>query len=107
MARECFGTLGCQTPPGPPFFGSMGSAPNHSLPRSNAMHLLYLDSSGTPELTDKTSRHYVMAGLGMRDQTWFALNKRLRGLKRLYQLGDVSFELHVKQFAVSITEQDE
>lgn len=71
------------------------------------MYLLYLDASGTPDVGDPMSTHYVLAGLCMRDGSWFGLDKRLRKLKARYQFSGLEFELHVKQFAVTISEQDE
>lgn len=74
------------------------------------MYLLYLDASGTPELQDRNSKHYVLVGLCMHEGSWFALNKRLQAVKRKYCLTDsdpAQLEIHVKQFAVTIKEQDE
>jgi len=68
------------------------------------MYLLYADASGAPELQDQ-SRHYVLLGLCMHEGTWFALNRRLQTLKSRYCPAGDDFELHVKQFAVSINEQ--
>lgn len=72
------------------------------------MYLLYLDASGTPELQDRNSRHYVLVGLCMHEGIWHALDHRLRALKQQYCLPDTDpdeFEVHVKQFAVGIPEQ--
>lgn len=72
------------------------------------MFLAYLDASGSSEVTDPTSSHYVLTALCMRDGSWFALDKRLNGLKERYQFpGGTPIELHVKQFACLIREQDE
>lgn len=43
----------------------------------------------------------------MRDRAWFGLEARLRTLKQRYEFPGVPFELHVKQFAGSIKEQDQ
>jgi hypothetical protein len=67
--------------------------------------LLYADASGTPDPQDN-SLHYVLTGLCVHEGTWFALNKRIEGLKRRFAFSDDGFELHVKQFAVTIREQD-
>lgn len=74
------------------------------------MYLLYLDASGTPELADANSKHYVLVGLCMHEGSWFALDKRLQAVKRKYCLSGTDpehLEIHVKQFAVTIKEQDE
>jgi hypothetical protein len=70
------------------------------------MFLLYLDASGTSELADHT-RHYVLVGAAVHENTWFALNKRLRGLRRKYAFPNEDFEIHVRDFNVLIREQDE
>jgi Protein of unknown function (DUF3800) len=73
------------------------------------MHLLYLDASGTPELQDN-SKHYVLMGLSIHESIWHELNERLDQLKQSYGYPGQDldhFELHVKQFNVSIQEQDE
>jgi len=68
------------------------------------MYLLYIDASGAPELQDH-SRHYTLLGMAMPESAWFALSRRVANLKSRYcPLGE-TFELHVKQFAVSIGEQ--
>ena len=74
------------------------------------MYLLYLDASGTPELQDRNSKHYVLVGLCMHEGNWFALDKRLQAVKRKYCLSGSDadqLEIHVKQFAVTIKEQEE
>jgi hypothetical protein len=74
------------------------------------MYLLYLDASGTPEQQDRNSKHYVLVGLCMHEGSWFALDKRLQAVKRKYCLSGTDpdqLEIHVKQFAVTIKEQDE
>ncbi|HEX7446862.1 MAG TPA: DUF3800 domain-containing protein [Pirellulales bacterium] len=71
------------------------------------MYLLYVDASGTPESQDSNSRHYVLVGLCVHEGTWFALDKRLNGLKAAYCPPGRDFELHAAQFAGSIREQDE
>jgi hypothetical protein len=73
------------------------------------MYLLYLDASGTPEHQDRNTKHYVLLGLCMHEGSWFALDKRLQVLKRRYCIpgsDPESLEIHVKQFAVTIREQD-
>lgn len=71
------------------------------------MYLLYVDASGTPQSQDSNSRHYVLVGLCVHEGTWFALDKRLNGLKAAYCPPGRDFELHAAQFAGSIREQDE
>jgi len=68
------------------------------------MYLLYVDASGTPEKLD-ASRHYVLIGISVHEGTWFALNRRIDGLKRRFSFAGQDFELHVKQFAFTISEQ--
>lgn len=70
------------------------------------MFILYLDASGSANRRDATG-HYVLAGLCMRDGSWFALDKRIRGFKHRYALQGTEFELHVKNFACTIQEQGE
>ncbi len=73
------------------------------------MYLLYLDASGTPELQDPNSKHYVLIGLCMHEGSWFALDRRIHTLKRKYCCPSKDpdlLEIHVKQFAVTIREQD-
>ena len=72
------------------------------------MHLLYLDASGTPEKQDHT-KHYVLVGLCMHEGSWFGLDKRLKALKHKYAIPGKDpdlLEIHVKQFAATIREQD-
>lgn len=70
------------------------------------MYLLYVDASGTPDLADVNSRHYGLVGLCMHEGTWFALDKRLNGLKSRFCQAGEDFELHAAQFACTISEQD-
>jgi hypothetical protein len=81
-----------------------GVIPHPGLHFFLTVFLLYVDASGTPEQQDAT-RHYVLAGICVHEGTWFALNRRIEGLKRRYRFGTDDFELHAKQFAVSISEQ--
>lgn len=71
------------------------------------MYLLYLDASGNPELSDTNSKHYVLRGVCMKESSWFTLDRRLRGLNKRYQYFEHEFELHVKQFACTIKEQQQ
>ena len=59
------------------------------------------------DLSDTSSLHYVLVGLCVHEGTWFALDKRLNGLKSAYCQHDEDFELHAAQFACTIKEQDE
>jgi hypothetical protein len=70
------------------------------------MFLLYLDASGTPEQQDVNTRHYVYVGLCMHEGSWFGLDRRLQVLEAKYAYPSTAFELHVKQFAITIKEQD-
>jgi len=70
------------------------------------MYLLYVDASGTAELSDVNTHHYALIGLCVHEGTWFALDKRLNGLKSSYCQHDQEFEVHAAQFACSIKEQD-
>jgi hypothetical protein len=69
------------------------------------MYLLYADVSGTAELQDN-SKHYVLVGVCMHEGTWFGLNRRIQNLKNRYCQPGRTFELHAKQFAGTINEQD-
>jgi hypothetical protein len=69
------------------------------------MYLLYLDASGTPQVGDNTS-HYALVGLCVHEGTWFALDRRIRGLKRRYAYPGEDFELHVMDYNTVIDEQD-
>jgi hypothetical protein len=71
------------------------------------MYLLYIDASGSADLSDVNTRHYVLIGLCVHEGTWFALDKRLNGLKAGYCQHGEEFELHAAQFACTIKEQDE
>jgi hypothetical protein len=68
------------------------------------MFMLYLDASGTVDPKDAT-KHYVLVGAAVHEHTWFALNKRIRGLKAKYAYPGEDFELHVKDFCISIAAQ--
>lgn len=70
------------------------------------MFLLYLDASGTVELADAT-KHYVLLGIAVHENTWFAFNKRVKGLKKKYAYPGEDFELHAKDFCRSIHEQEQ
>lgn len=71
------------------------------------MYLLYVDASGMADLSDVNTRHYVLVGLCVHEGTWFALEKRLSGLKNGFCQTGEEFELHAAQFACTIKEQDE
>ena len=71
------------------------------------MYLLYLDASGTPDLADSAQPTFVLLGLTIHEGNWFALEKRVAGLKRLYQFPGVPLELHAKDICSSIKEQDD
>jgi len=92
MAWECLWHDRTKVLPGPPFCAEP------------AMFMLYLDASGTPDLQDAT-QNYVLVGAAVHENTWFALNKRIRGLKKKYAYPGEDFELHVKDFCKSISAQ--
>lgn len=69
------------------------------------MYLLYVDASGTAELQDN-SKHYVLLGVCMHEGSWFGLNRRIQNLKARYCPPGQTFELHAKQFAGDIKEQE-
>jgi hypothetical protein len=74
------------------------------------MFLLYLDASGTAEPQDVNTKHFVYIGLCLHEGSWFGLDKRIQALKSRYCYSGTDpdrFELHVKQFAVTIKEQGE
>ena len=69
------------------------------------MFLLYLDASGTSDVSDVAQKHYVLLGLSVHEGNWFALEKRVAALKRRYEFPGVPLELHAKDICCSITEQ--
>jgi hypothetical protein len=71
------------------------------------MYLLYLDASGTPDIGDSAQPTFVLLGLTIHEGNWFALEKRVAGLKLRYQFPGVPLELHAKDICSSIKEQDE
>lgn len=85
------GSNGEKSPPGPPFIF--------------AMYLLYVDASGSPQLGGDRDL-YVSVGVCIHEGTWFALERRLEGLRRRYMHQAIEFEFHSKDFCVSISEQD-
>ncbi len=82
MARECFCTFGANTPPGPPFFFPL-----------QAMFLLYLDASGSADVKDTNTKHYVYLGLSMQEQDWADLDAGLDAMKARYRYPGEDFEL--------------
>ncbi len=74
------------------------------------MFLLYLDASGTDRQSDTSTKHFVLVGLCMHERAWFRLDREVQRLKNAYCYpgqDPEQFELHVRQFNVSIKEQDE
>ncbi len=69
------------------------------------MFLLYLDASGNPDQSDRTTKHYVLLGVAIQENTWFALDKRIRSLKNKYAYPGEDFELHATDFCRSINAQ--
>lgn len=70
------------------------------------MYLLYCDAAGTPEVADPGSRNFVLLGLAIPENNWFAFEKRLSTLKRQYAHQGRSFELHAKDICRNYTEQE-
>jgi hypothetical protein len=70
------------------------------------MFLLYLDASGTADLSDTAQRVYVLLGLAIHEGNWFALERRVQSLKRRYALPGIALELHAAEICRSISEQD-
>jgi hypothetical protein len=68
------------------------------------MFMLYLDASGTAQPNDST-KHYALVGAAVHENTWFALNRRIQGLKKKYAFPGEDFELHVMDFNTVIDEQ--
>lgn len=71
------------------------------------MFLLYLDGSGSPEVSDTNHKSFVLLGLSIHEGNWFALEKRVAGLKSKYEFPGLPLELHAKDICVSIDEQKE
>jgi len=70
------------------------------------LYLLYVDASGTPELSDVT-KAFTLLGVCVHEGTWHALDQRVRALKERYSSEPRQFELHAMDFCVSIKEQSE
>lgn len=71
------------------------------------MFLLYIDSSGAPELAGDRSV-FATLGVCVHEGTWYALESRLKGLKRRYACpGQPLFELHAKDFCTTIGDQSD
>jgi hypothetical protein len=68
------------------------------------LYLLYLDASGSPNISDAT-KHYTLVGVCVHEGTWNALDQRLRGLKARYAFPNEDFELHAMCFKTAIREQ--
>src|SRR5438045_2362878 len=74
------------------------------------MFLLYLDASGTDKQSDTSTKHFVLIGLCMHERSWFGLDRDVQALKDAYRYPGQDperFELHVRQFNVTIKEQEE
>lgn len=74
------------------------------------MFLLYLDASGTDKQSDQSTKHFVLVGLSMHERSWFSLDRDVQVLKNAYRYPEQDpekLELHVRQFNVTIKEQDE
>jgi len=69
--------------------------------------LLYIDSSGDAKLGGDRAL-FATLGVCVHEGTWFAIEKRVTGLKNKYACpGQPLFELHAKDFCTNINEQDE
>jgi len=69
------------------------------------VYLLYVDSSGTPQLGDGNGDLYVLLGLCVHEGTWALLEKSVAALKVRYEFPGVPMELHAKDFCRSFSEQ--
>lgn len=71
------------------------------------MYLLYVDESGVTNPHPSQTSHFVMIGFAVHVGTWFALTRRVRGLKRSYALdGDIEkLELHAAWLLRAYREQ--
>ena len=70
------------------------------------MYLLYVDASGVPDIGGAPPL-YCIVGLCIHEGTWFALERRLAGLKRRYSCSGESFELHAKDLVHRYPEQNQ
>ncbi len=65
------------------------------------MHLIYLDESGDPGLTNSPGQHYIIAGFAVRDDDWHIVDARLRDFrawaKESYGLREDQ-EIHAAEF---------
>jgi len=65
------------------------------------MHLIYLDESGDPGLTNSPGHHYIIAGFAVHSDDWHAIDARLRGFrawaKEQYGLRE-DHEIHAAEF---------
>lgn len=68
------------------------------------MYLLYLDASGSPHPNDITT-HFALLGICIHEGTWFALEKRMAGVRKKYQFPGLPFEFHAKDICIDYPEQ--
>lgn len=95
MAREILRIVGVPPLPGLHFFWG-----------THRMYMLYIDASGTPEVSNPDNQLYVMLGLCLHESQWQIMEERISLLKQKYQFPGIPFELHAKDFCVSIREQE-
>lgn len=69
------------------------------------MYLLYVDASGVAEV-GASPKLYCIVGVCVHEGTWFALERRLNGLKNRYSCSGESFELHTKDLVARCVEQN-
>jgi hypothetical protein len=67
------------------------------------MYAIYVDESGNPDLKDRTSKHYVVAGVSVPLKTWKAKDKEIRDSLARNRLDGV--ELHTAWMARTYPEQ--
>ncbi len=70
------------------------------------MYLLYVDASGVPAVAG-TPKLYGIVGVCIHEGTWFAVEKRLAGLKRRYSVAGEDFEIHAKDLTARYPEQNQ
>jgi hypothetical protein len=71
------------------------------------MYLLYLDASGTVDLSDTGSKHYVLIGTAIKESNWNDIHRNFVTIVEKYSYPGLPFEVHVKDFHCPIREQDE
>lgn len=70
------------------------------------MYLLYVDASGTPEVSDPNCSTYVLLGLCVHESVWNDLESAVASVRSRYEFPGVPMELHAKDFCVQSREQE-